>query len=198
MSIVISDYGRLNLFEEFENRVPYSYDDYNGKRVYAGGQCIGTLTIGVGHTKGVYKGQTATDEQINAWFAQDTLQACYDLERLVKVPLTQNQADAIADLIFNVGAGAFGKSKTLQMLNAGDYTGCANALLTWNKVKNSSGQLVVSNGLTRRCQARYQHFLEGIGVLAYVYNGSGTSKGVSTGAKIRIGALAVAALNALS
>jgi lysozyme len=51
----------------------------------------------------------------------------------VKVPLTQNQFDALYSLCFNIGEGAFKKSTVVKRLNANDYKGAADAILMWNK-----------------------------------------------------------------
>src|SRR5215470_8504274 len=39
----------------------------------------------------------------------------------VKVPLNQNQYDALVSFAYNVGAGAFQKSTLLKLLNQGKY-----------------------------------------------------------------------------
>lgn len=46
----------------------------------------------------------------------------------IHVPLSQSQVDAIADWIYNRGAGIFRTSALLQDLNAGDYAAAAAAL----------------------------------------------------------------------
>jgi lysozyme len=79
-----------------------------------------------------------------AW-VEDTIDA------LVKVPITQNQRDALGSLIFNIGRPNFSKSTVLRKLNAGDYRGAADAFLMWNKQRDrKTGQMNVLRGLTKR------------------------------------------------
>ena len=102
-------------------------------------------TIGVGHTKGVKKGDTCTVEQAMAWLREDVRDAEAAVLRLVKVPLSQDQFDALVSFVFNVGAGALEKSTLLRMLNSGDYFGAAVQFERWNK---NDGRVMA--GLTRR------------------------------------------------
>ena len=55
------------------------------------------------------------------------------VEGAVKVPLNQNQFDALYSLCFNIGGTAFKNSTVVRRLNEGDYTGAAEAILMWNK-----------------------------------------------------------------
>jgi lysozyme len=52
----------------------------------------------------------------------------------VKVPLNQNQLDALICLCYNIGNGVFGSSTLVKKLNSGDYQGAANQFLVWNKI----------------------------------------------------------------
>ena len=79
----------------------------------------GIPTIGIGHTgPEVHLGLHWTDEQVKAAFDADAawVLACLDL---VRVPLTQNQFDALFSFIFNIGAGQWGSSTMLRLLNGG-------------------------------------------------------------------------------
>jgi hypothetical protein len=67
------------------------------------------------------------------------------VERLVKVPLNQNQFDALVSFAYNCGEGNLGKSTLLRRLNAGDYKGAAAQFAAWNK---GGGQVL--KGLVRR------------------------------------------------
>jgi GH24 family phage-related lysozyme (muramidase) len=49
----------------------------------------------------------------------------------VTVPLNQNQFDALADLIFNIGVTAFKNSTLLKLLNQGHYTSVPEQLRRW-------------------------------------------------------------------
>ena len=83
------------------------------------------------------------------------------ISKYIKVPLTQNQYDSLASLIFNIGEGNFSKSTVLKRLNSKDYKGAADAFLMWNKQKNkSTGKLEVLNGLTKRRNEERELFLK--------------------------------------
>lgn len=72
----------------------------------------------------------------------------------VKVPLTQNQYDALVSLSYNIGSGAFKGSTLLKKLNSGDYKGAADAFLSW---VNAGGKKV--QGLINRRQKERELFL---------------------------------------
>jgi lysozyme len=54
------------------------------------------------------------------------------IERLVKVPLTQGQFDALVDFCFNLGSGRLAASSLLADLNAGKYDEASRQLLLWD------------------------------------------------------------------
>ena len=54
------------------------------------------------------------------------------VQRLVKVPLTQGQFDALVDFCFNLGSGRLATSSLLANLNAGKYDEAARQLLFWD------------------------------------------------------------------
>lgn len=64
--------------------------------------------------------------------AQDVRQAEDAVRRLVKVPLTQGQFDALVDFSFNLGAGRLAASTLLKVLNLGRYADAAEQLLRWD------------------------------------------------------------------
>jgi GH24 family phage-related lysozyme (muramidase) len=73
---------------------------------------------------------------------------------LVKAPLTQNQYDALASFIFNIGRTQFSNSTMLKLLNAKDYEGATAQFPRWNKQKGR-----VLKGLTNRRNQEQQLFL---------------------------------------
>lgn len=90
-------------------------------------------TIGVGHTgPEVKQGLSWTTEQVMQALRDDCAIAEKCVNENVKVPLTQNQFDALVSFVFNVGTGAFFKSTLLKLLNAGDYAGAGGQFLRWN------------------------------------------------------------------
>lgn len=110
-------------------------------------------TIGWGHTgPEVVKGLVWTQAQADAAFEKDLLRFEAAVARLVKVPVTQGQYDALVLFAYNVGPGdakrgiqGLETSTLLKMLNAGDYQGAAGQFKRWNK---NDGK--VMRGLIRR------------------------------------------------
>lgn len=113
----------------------------------------GIWTIGYGHTRGVKEGDTCTLAQANEWLHQDATTAAVAVNRLVKVPLNQNQYDALVSLCFNIGVGAFEESTLLRKLNAGGYAGAQAEFKRWDR--QAAKELP---GLERRRVAEANHF----------------------------------------
>ena len=111
-------------------------------------------TIGYGHTKTVKPDMVITEVEAGKLLLKDLAWVEAAVNKHVTSPLTQQQYDALCSFIYNVGAGAFGKSTLLRRLNEGDYDAAANQLPRWNKQKK-----VVLSGLTRRRAAEKALFL---------------------------------------
>jgi lysozyme len=102
------------------------------RRVYR--DAAGLPTIGYGHRllhpesfpNGIDEPQAAN------LLASDVRQAEEAVERLVEVPLTQGQFDALVDFCFNLGAGRLASSSLLKELNRGKYDDAARQLLLWD------------------------------------------------------------------
>ena len=87
-----------------------------------------------------------TDQQVVDLLSQDVQPAEQSVNNGVKVPLNQNQFDALVSFTFNVGGGAFAGSTLLKVLNQKQYTQVPNQLLRWTK----SGGNVVQGLVNRR------------------------------------------------
>jgi lysozyme len=72
------------------------------------------------------------------------------VQRLVKVPLTQGQFDALVDFTFNLGAGRLATSTLLKSLNAGCYDAAAEQLLCWD---HAGGQEIAALKARRQAEA---------------------------------------------
>ena len=132
-------------------------------------QCpAGIWTIGYGSTRygdgtPVSKGRTLPTELAALELLKVTLvQFEKDVNSLVKVPITQNQFDALISFAYNLGsdidkddiAEGLGDSTLLKKLNNRDYFGAAAEFHKWNK---AGGKPLA--GLTRRRKAEAELFL---------------------------------------
>ncbi|MGY0793070.1 lysozyme [Azospirillum argentinense] len=91
----------------------------------------GVPTIGYGHTAGVKMGQTINGLQAEIFLRADMADAAAQVDKLVMVPLTDQQRGALASFVFNLGAGALRDSTLRSMLNKGDYKGAAGQFGRW-------------------------------------------------------------------
>jgi lysozyme len=91
----------------------------------------GVPTIGYGHTKGVKMGDVCTKEQALAYLHDDTKEAVSAVNDLVKIPITQDQFDALVDFVFNIGRPQFASSTLLRVLNSGDYFAASKQFGRW-------------------------------------------------------------------
>lgn len=114
------------------------------------------LTIGYGHTgSDVVIGQKITQEQAEKLLKSDLLVHCNNVSRLVKVPLTQNQFDALVSFEFNVGYGNFASSTMLKLLNQKKYREAAAQFDRWVYANRK-----VLAGLVKRRAAEKTLFLQ--------------------------------------
>jgi peptidoglycan hydrolase-like protein with peptidoglycan-binding domain len=86
----------------------------------------------------------------------DAARAARAVTRLVRVPLDQNQFDALVSFTFNVGEGALRDSTLLRELNAGRYDAVPRELNRWTR---AGGQVLA--GLVRRRAAEGAMFARG-------------------------------------
>jgi lysozyme len=94
----------------------------------------GLATIGFGHRQMHPNSfpDGLTEPQAEHILSCDVDDAEAAAERLVKVPLTQGQFDALVDFVFNLGQGRLETSTLLKDLNAGLYESAGRQLLTWD------------------------------------------------------------------
>lgn len=126
-----------------------------GMRLQAYQDSVGVWTIGIGHTKGVYPGQTITEGEAYQLLKDDIKEAEEAVKRLVTVQLTQGQYNALVDFCFNLGSGNLESSTLLRKLNAGDFEGASQEFQRWNKAGG-----VVLAGLTKRREGEANIFME--------------------------------------
>lgn len=142
--------GRLfiELWEENGKPALKPYDDGTG-----------TLTIGFGHTTAAGPPRVTRDlrispEQADAILGSDLAGVEIDVNRFVKVPLTQDQFDTLVSFHFNTGG--LGRSSLLRDINAGHMERVQRDLDMWVK-----GGGRVMQGLVRRRKAEGVLFREG-------------------------------------
>ena len=100
----------ISLIKEFEGLELESY--YCSSNV---------LTIGYGHTGAdVYVGQRITEAEAEALLKADLNRFESAVSRLITVPLTQHEFDAIVSFAFNCGVGALEDSTFRKRMNAGE------------------------------------------------------------------------------
>ncbi len=106
-----------------------------GCRLSAYRDSRGIWTIGVGHVNmtppAVHAGMRITEAEADAFLADDLAPVEATIAKHVRVPLTQNQCDALASLGFNIGDGGLARSTVVSRLNKGDHAGAADAFLLW-------------------------------------------------------------------
>ena len=119
----------------------------------------GHFAIGYGHTLRPGEHPKAiTKAQAEALMRADAKAACFHVEQLVHVALSQNEVDALTDFVFNLGAANFARSTLLRLVNAGHFTEAANQFHFW---VYSGG--VVLPGLVKRRAAEQKMFLNSEG-----------------------------------
>lgn len=131
--LVLSEAG-LSHIKRFEGFRAAAYDDLNPKRpiIHGLSPIEGTLTIGYGHIgEHARVGHTISEDEAVEILIQDLLRFEIGVRRLVNVPLSQGEYDALVGFVFNIGLGAFGKSTLLRKLNALDYDGASMQFERW-------------------------------------------------------------------
>ena len=145
----ISNNG-LNLIKQFEGLSLKPYLD-----------AVNIPTIGFGSTyyedgtKVTLKDKPITEERANElleFIANKTFSE--NINKVVKVPLNQNQFDALVSFAYNMGNKNFNWSTLLKKLNLSDYVGASSEFLRWNQ---ANGKIL--NGLVLRRQKEKELFL---------------------------------------
>lgn len=120
------------LLKSYEELRLKPYDDATGKEVKSLAECAGKPTIGWGHVilkdePSLWKG--ITKAQAEALFLRDLEPRERTVERLVDVPLSQGQFDALVSWEFNTGA--LRGSTLLRRLNEGNYASVPQQIRRW-------------------------------------------------------------------
>ena len=142
----------ISLIKEFEGFESQAYIDTDGTPVIGYGLSkIGGEPVQIGDRISPQQADTALNAHLQEIYEE--------LDRVVRVDLSDRQLSALASIAFNVGINSIKQSTLVQKVNAKDYAGAANEFLRWDKA-NLRGRLVQLPGLTRRRHAERQLFLE--------------------------------------
>jgi lysozyme len=136
----------INIIKKFEGFRNKSYQD-----------SVGVWTIGYGTTKNVKSGDICTEKQAEEWLRRDLAEFELAINYLVKVPLNQNQFDALCVFTYNLGTTELAESNLLKFLNQGDYNNAGKRILLYNKAGDK-----VLLGLERRRKAEFELWNESL------------------------------------
>lgn len=135
VSVLLSNPKGYAALERNEGRVLHAYPDSAGYHTIGVGHLLtererttGYLILGgarVVWTRGI------TSAQADALLKQDVAYAERAVTTSVKLPLLQNQYDALVSFVFNIGSKKFSTSHLLVLLNRGDYADVPNELQRW-------------------------------------------------------------------
>jgi lysozyme len=133
----------MNMVKKFEGCELHAYQDI-----------VGVWTIGYGHTAGVKSGQVITQAQADKMFADEITQFASKVASLIKVPVNQNQFDALVSFAYNLGVQALADSSLLKYVNAKNFTAAADEFPKWCHARGKLNQ-----GLLTRRQIEEKLFL---------------------------------------
>lgn len=147
--------------------------EFEGLRLEAYKCQAGVLSIGWGHTEGVFEGQKISEDEAERLLACDlSLFEAQVLKALNadEIEVNQHQFDALVSFAFNLGvytlvhggrnAKVTDTGSIWRNLKAGDYKKAGDAFLLYTKAGGKT-----SEGLVRRRRAERQRFL----TIDYVY-----------------------------
>ena len=129
---------------------------FEGLRLEAYQCAAGVWTIGWGHTvSDVSKWRKITQDEAETLLKQDLIIHSNNILKLVKVPLNQNQFDALVSFEFNIGYGAFKQSTMLKFLNNNSFILASGQFDRWIYTNGN-----VIDGLKNRRKAEKELFLK--------------------------------------
>ena len=115
-------------------------------------------TVGYGHTSTARHGMSVTESEAERLLREDVTPIEALIADTVRAPLNQNEHDALASLIYNIGEDNWRRSSVLRKLNEGDKLSAAQGFEMWTKAR-VNGELATLDGLVRRRAAEKSLFL---------------------------------------
>lgn len=106
---------------------------HEGMRKVAYVDPVGVVTVCAGHTATAKLGQVKSEAECAELLKGDVKHAEKAVKRLVTVPLTQEQYDALVSFTFNVGETALARSTLLKKVNAFDCWGAGAEFMRWTQ-----------------------------------------------------------------
>lgn len=146
----VSNVG-LDLIKEFESFRSVRYQDPKG-----------VWTIGYGETRGISRftlpwTRAKAAQRLKLRVNRDYLAPVLKLAKEVGLHLKQNEADALASLVYNLGPGILDRGRSMgDAMRSKDRKRIADAILEYDEPNNP----VVHAGLKRRRQAERKLFLK--------------------------------------
>lgn len=160
LTVTVAGIGGTKLFEGKGPPVSPGVTAAYVERV-AGNQVV---TACYGHTRTAVLGMTYKDAECDALLLQD-LNTVYApaVRRLVKVPLSQGEFNALVDFAYNLGVGNLASSTLLKLVNAKQYDLAALEFRKWNRVNGKNCDIPASKcgGIPKRRQWQTQMFVSG-------------------------------------
>lgn len=140
----------LALIRSFESYSPVAYVCPAGK-----------MTIGWGHTGvDVHAGMKISLARAEDLLREDVANASRAVQRMVDVPLTENEFGALVSFVFNLGGMSLFGSTLRRRLLEGNFQAAADEFIRWSKVRNpKTGELETCEGLIRRREDERELFL---------------------------------------
>lgn len=119
------------------------YEEGFRERAYK--DIYGNWTIAYGHKiipgDGFSVSSLVSQVQADALLRHDLIERENTVKNLVKVPISQNQFNALVSFVYNIGAGNFQKSTALAAINAGDFDRARRAIANYG---SASGQTALT------------------------------------------------------
>lgn len=130
--LVLSKVG-LDHIKRYEGFRARAYDDLRPNvEIGPETRVTGTLTIGYGHTgRYAQAGHEISEPKAEQLLIAELVDFEAGIKRLVRVPVSQAEFDALVSFAYNVGLGAFERSTLLRKLLARDYDGAAMEFERW-------------------------------------------------------------------
>ncbi len=117
---------------------------------------VGIWTIGFGSIqhwdldRPILQTDVITEATAERWLKLEVEQVAEDIDRLIKVSLTQGMFDALVSFVYNIGIGAFGESTILRKINDRDYEGASQEFDRWVHGTDSGVRKVLPGLVNRR------------------------------------------------